>query len=442
MPSGFVVLAGRPVPLRQLVLHRRVEHLPLRPRRRRRSRRSATPTPGFFRPVPLADGRLLVFRYTGRGFVPAWIDPKPLEDVSADHVPRRAAGRGEAGAEDVDARLAGQGPLRHDATSAPGSTTSPAGCAASRSTRSSRATRTRRRSACAFNLSDPLLLNRLRHHRRRGRRSPICRPASASTCRRNTSATTGARARRSTAPTSTICSGRRRPAARATSALVGHTSTLIFDEPRRLDLDLERLDLRQPRSAARLPERAGRRHDARDVRRPTLSYTNVRRSLGYVDDEAGRSWSVDFRTDIVDGDVFPAVRGSFDRGSRCRSATRRSGSGPRPGSRRATATQPFANFFFGGFGNNYVDHGDEKRYRHVRQPARRGAERDPGTQLREGHGRVEPAAVAVPTRSARPASMRRGCGRPLFVTGLTTNVDERRRPPHGWPAWAGRSTCG
>src|SRR4029079_15218919 len=27
------------------------------------------------------------------------------------------------------------------------------------------------------------------------------------------------------------------------------------------------------------------------------------------------------------------------------------------------AAEPFANFFFGGFGNNYVDHGDEKRYR-------------------------------------------------------------------------------
>jgi hypothetical protein len=25
--------------------------------------------------------------------------------------------------------------------------------------------------------------------------------------------------------------------------------------------------------------------------------------------------------------------------------------------------RPFANFYFGGFGNNYVDHGDEKRYR-------------------------------------------------------------------------------
>ena len=38
---------------------------------------------GFFRPVPLADGRLVVLAYTGEGFVPATIDPRPLEDVSA-----------------------------------------------------------------------------------------------------------------------------------------------------------------------------------------------------------------------------------------------------------------------------------------------------------------------------------------------------------------------
>ena len=31
---------------------------------------------GLFRPVPLADGRLLVFRYTGRGFIPTWIEPR------------------------------------------------------------------------------------------------------------------------------------------------------------------------------------------------------------------------------------------------------------------------------------------------------------------------------------------------------------------------------
>ena len=38
---------------------------------------------GFFRPVPLDDGRLLVLMYTGAGFVPATIDPVPIQDVSA-----------------------------------------------------------------------------------------------------------------------------------------------------------------------------------------------------------------------------------------------------------------------------------------------------------------------------------------------------------------------
>ena len=38
---------------------------------------------GLFRPIPLGDDRLIVFRYTGEGFVPARIDAPPLEDVSA-----------------------------------------------------------------------------------------------------------------------------------------------------------------------------------------------------------------------------------------------------------------------------------------------------------------------------------------------------------------------
>jgi hypothetical protein len=38
---------------------------------------------GFFRPVPLADGRMVVLSYTGEGFVPAIIDPRPIQDVSA-----------------------------------------------------------------------------------------------------------------------------------------------------------------------------------------------------------------------------------------------------------------------------------------------------------------------------------------------------------------------
>ena len=37
---------------------------------------------GFFRPVPLDNGSLLVFRYTGEGFVPSIIDATPVKDVN------------------------------------------------------------------------------------------------------------------------------------------------------------------------------------------------------------------------------------------------------------------------------------------------------------------------------------------------------------------------
>ncbi|HSG70630.1 MAG TPA: hypothetical protein VLA12_09470, partial [Planctomycetaceae bacterium] len=38
---------------------------------------------GFFRPIPMEDGSLIVFEYTGEGFTPVRIDPQPLEDVGA-----------------------------------------------------------------------------------------------------------------------------------------------------------------------------------------------------------------------------------------------------------------------------------------------------------------------------------------------------------------------
>jgi hypothetical protein len=38
---------------------------------------------GLFRPVPLGEDRLLVFRYTGSGFVPARIDARPVDDAGA-----------------------------------------------------------------------------------------------------------------------------------------------------------------------------------------------------------------------------------------------------------------------------------------------------------------------------------------------------------------------
>src|SRR6185503_1083257 len=38
---------------------------------------------GFFRPIPLGGDSLIVFRYSGEGFVPARLEAAPLDDVSA-----------------------------------------------------------------------------------------------------------------------------------------------------------------------------------------------------------------------------------------------------------------------------------------------------------------------------------------------------------------------
>ena len=91
----------------------------------------------------------------------ARIDAHPLEDVSADHVPRRAAGRRASRRQ--DAGWSGRRrtiAVRLDAADRPASIAWPEACSANRFIRYSRATRTRARSACAFNFSDPLQFNR------------------------------------------------------------------------------------------------------------------------------------------------------------------------------------------------------------------------------------------------------------------------------------------
>ena len=83
--------------------------------------------------------------------------------------------------------------------------------------------------------------------------------ASACTCARTTSATTGGPRPCSTTPTSTTCSARPRPDARATASSVGRKWTLLYDDPRRLELDVEGAYSGNLDRLPGLPERAGGR---------------------------------------------------------------------------------------------------------------------------------------------------------------------------------------
>ncbi len=377
---------------------------------------------GFFRPVPLDDGRLLVFRYSGQGFVPAWIDPKPLEDVSAITF--------------LGERLIEEQPVLK--TWMLGSPAQVPFDTMDKTTGRYRLGGGLRRESIypvvqgyketasvgvALNLSDPLMFNRLRVTAGFSPGSDL-----AASERVHISADYERYDWRGSASFNRAdfydLFGPTKVGRKGYRVLVGHRNALIFDEPRRLDLDISGA---VAGGLDRLPEYQNVPVDIGTLvtLKSALTFSDVRNSLGYVDEETGRKWSVELQTDIADGAAFPRLHGTYDRGVGLplghSSIWMRTAAGFSPRDR----TFPFANFFFGGFGNNYVDRLDEKRYRHI--------ESFPGAELNEIAGRN--FARASLEWNLPPWRFRR-MGTPglyatwlrpaLFAMGMATDLDDRR----------------
>jgi hypothetical protein len=96
-----------------------------------------------------------------------------------------------------------------------------------------------------------------------------------------------------------------------------------------------------------------------------VEHRNVRSSIGHVDDETGYVWGALAHVYGADGEWVPGIVGRYDFGFALpaghTSLWLRNALGGSTGDR----DDPLANFFFGGFRNNYVDDGDAKRYREV-----------------------------------------------------------------------------
>ena len=143
---------------------------------------------------------------------------------------------------------------------------------------------------------------------------------------------------------------------------LSHHKNLIFDTPRTLDLDWE---VAGYAGLERLP---GYQNVAAPVSRyftgqVALKYSFVEKSLGAVDDEMGTRWKLALRVNEAGGRTMPRLYGNYDRGFllplRNSPVWIRSSAGYSVG----RSDDPFANFYFGGFGNNWVDHLETSRYR-------------------------------------------------------------------------------
>ena len=81
-----------------------------------------------------------------------------------------------------------------------------------------------------------------------------------------------------------------------------------------------------------------------------------------MDDEAGHPWTVLAHAYEADGEITPSIARQIRR--RLAPALRHSSIWLRNGAGvRRAREDPLANAYFGGFGNNYVDNGEPKRYR-------------------------------------------------------------------------------
>jgi hypothetical protein len=155
----------------------------------------------------------------------------------------------------------------------------------------------------------------------------------------------------------------------------------------------------------------------------SMEYANFRRTLGAVDVEYGSGWSLDASGSYVNSEFFSQYHGTFDKGFLLpidhSSLWIRTAAGKSFGDEE----NPFANFYFGGFGNNWVDRRAVHRYREYYA--------FPGLELNEVGG-TDFARVML--EWSLPAWKFRKVGVPgfysnwarmnLFTSGLVTNMTD------------------
>jgi hypothetical protein len=314
---------------------------------------------GFFRPLPLADGRLVVLEYTGAGFVPAMIDPKPIDDLGAitflgaevaDKYPEIKAWQVPGPATVDDAAL----------VTATGPYVPWRNVALSNAYPVLQGYKNAIGVGYNLNFQDPLLFSSLGV-------TFAYTPDDNLAANERTHVDIRGRYEFWRAELSWNRSdfydifGPVKRSRKGYAAKLGYDWPVIYDKPRRLDINF---DIAWYDQIDTLPnaQNVGTNFTRLITTEVGAHYTDVRRSLGAVDDEKGLTWALVYNGNHVNGQIVPQFRGEIDVGVPLfahSSLWLRSAAGLATGDRNDTV----AKFYFGGFGNNYVDDKAVKRYR-------------------------------------------------------------------------------
>ena len=324
---------------------------------------------GLFRPLPMDDGSLIALRYTGQGFVPTVIDPQPIEDISAIRFFGTEIIKKYPQLQDWQAGNPADVPLEELIVGQ-----EPYGGFGNLELQSIYPIIEGYKDEVALGMnatfSDPIMLDQIDVSLSHSIASDL--PSSEDihakvewqhvvTSMTPFSGTWRAILRHNAADFYDLF-GPTKVSRKGQSGTVQYDKILIYDEPRELEL---KLDLSHYMNMDQLPryQNIGVPFDNMTTLAASLDYTHVRKSLGAVDDEKGFKWRVIGAATHVDGDDIPKFFGNFDFGFALPWAHSSIWFRNSAGIAIGDVSDPFANFFLGGFGNNYVDRGEIKRYR-------------------------------------------------------------------------------
>ncbi len=314
---------------------------------------------GLFRPLPLPDGRLLAFEYTATGFLPGVVPTEPVKDVAAVKY--------------LGQRIVEKYPIvKQWKLASPASIDVESG----RKTENYSPVRSTRlvsvypivqgyKDATAvgmrFNFSDSVWLSRL-DGTASWSPSPDLPASEKFHLGLNYHYWNWTVSGAYNAGDFYDLFGPTKTSRKGYSLQFEHRKNLLFDTPRTLDLEWGAAGYG---GLDRLPEYQNvvAPFDRFLTFRAGLNYSFLQKSLGAVEDETGVKWRLVSKANYVNSTLYPRVYTNAAYGFLLpihNSPVWIHGSA---GKSFGDRSQPFANFYFGGFGNNWVDRGEISRYR-------------------------------------------------------------------------------
>jgi hypothetical protein len=316
---------------------------------------------GFFRPIPREDGSLIVFEFTGKGFVPVVIDPVPLEDVSAitflgNEIAKKHPVVREWNVIDSLAETAYEEKITHQGKYRPYRELEfESGFPIIEGYRDSVAL------GVALKFQDPAQLHNLDFSLSYSPDNDLDSDERLHFNAEYRALNWHARYWHNDADFYDLFGPTKR-SRKGDAFMLGYERALIFDEPRVLDFSA---DVAYYTGLDTLPGNQNVPAFFEDILHGQVefNYTHTRKSLGAVDHEKGWRWDIVAVADRANSETIPKLRLGLDFGFalpwKHSSIWLYNSAGIADGPRLNTLT----NYYFGGFGNNYVDDGEVKRYR-------------------------------------------------------------------------------